>query len=115
MRHRTQHFANRFIRIGLITLAFSTAAYAAYLNAPTWDVWVVDQAGHPVAGIKVFETYQDYSCESESHTQVLVTDEQGQVQFQAKYLKRNLKSCLHETASNLDAGAHASHGRHANV
>src|SRR5437764_13462543 len=28
--------------------AFSTAAYAAYLNAPTWDVWVVDQAGHPL-------------------------------------------------------------------
>ena len=115
MRYMAQHFANRCIWIGLITIAFSTAAYPAYLNAPTWDVWVVDQAGHPLAGIKVSESYQDYSCESESHTEVLVTDEQGHVQFQAKYLKRDLKTCLHETASNLDAGVHASLGRHADV
>jgi hypothetical protein len=105
----------RYVWLVAAIVAVSTPIHAAHLNAPTWDVWVVDQAGQPLSGVSVTEDYQDYSCESESHVETLITDVQGHVQFQPKQLSRNPVRCLKESASAAAAGVHASFGRHATV
>jgi len=97
--------------LGMAGFCCNMPLHAAHLNAPLWDVWVVDGDGAPVAGVQVVETYRDYSCESESHSEMLVTDAAGHVRFAAKYLHRNPVRCLHNTTSNLSMGVHASLGR----
>jgi hypothetical protein len=97
------------------TLMLCGPVHAAHLNAPLWDVFVVDDAGVPIAGLTVTEDYQDYSCEADSHLESLVTDSKGHVQFPSRYERRNPIRCIKETASNLQAGVHASLGRHASV
>jgi len=55
-----------------------------YLAAPTWQVWVVDEAGVPIEGMTVRRVYQNYSTESEDHTEDQITDKQGYAAFPAR-------------------------------
>lgn len=96
----------------LASLMAVQPTHASKLVAPAWDVTVVDAFGTPVRNLDVIETWQDYSCEKESHTVKAITDQRGQVHFPAVYVHRVLSKCLRETASELDEGVHASLGPH---
>jgi len=111
----TNFFSKSGTLFAILALTSPAILHAARLNAPLWDVYVVDSTGHPLAGITVRESYQDYSCEAESHMESLITDSKGHVQFQAHYEKRNPFRCAEETTSSLGTGVHASLGRHADV
>ncbi|MCU1226749.1 MAG: hypothetical protein JWQ42_4842 [Edaphobacter sp.] len=93
-------------------LLLACLLFASFLAAPNWDVTVVDGNGNPVPNISVTETWQNYSCENVNHTATLTTDAHGQVHFPPVHVQRNVTKCLHETASELAEGVHASLGRH---
>jgi hypothetical protein len=96
------------------TLVFIYLIYISffpYLAAPTWDVTVLDSGGKAVADLPVSEIWQNYSCETENHKSILKTDDLGQVHFPPVH-SRHTPKCIHETASELLAGVHASLGSH---
>jgi hypothetical protein len=57
------------------------------LQAPKWDVEVVDKSGNPASGVSVRESYQNYSAELTGHEETEVTDVNGHVHFDAKILR----------------------------
>lgn len=83
------------------------------LDAPTWDVWIVDQAGNPVTGINVRESYRNYSAENDGHEETQVTDLSGHVHFEAKTLRSSLLMRVLVTLASTTAGVHASFGPNA--
>lgn len=85
------------------------------LSCPAWDVWVTDQSCHPVSGVAVRLTYQNYSAERESHESNAVTDAQGHATFGAQSLSASLGRRIVTILSSAMAGVHASFGPHANV
>jgi len=86
-----------------------------YLASPRWDVWVVQDTGHPVSGIDVRLTYQDYSAEGQGHELTTITDETGHALFPPQYRRASLLQRIFYTLSSATAGVHASFGRHAYV
>jgi hypothetical protein len=84
-----------------------------HLNAPTWDITIVDGNGNPIGNVQVREEAQDYSCESEAHEVTLTSDSLGHVHFAPQYIHRNPFHCAVETVSELMAFVHGSFGRHA--
>lgn len=85
------------------------------LNCPPWDVWVTDQAGHPVSDITVRLTYRNYSAEGESHEADAITDGQGHVAFSAQTLSESLGQRIVAILSSATAGVHSSFGPDATV
>ncbi len=85
------------------------------LQAPTWEVSVVDASNNPVSGVKVRESYQDYSAESRGNEADLITDFTGRVTFSAKTLRAGILKRFAVVLSSATAGAHASFGPHAHV
>jgi hypothetical protein len=57
------------------------------LQAPKWDVEVVDKSGNPASGVSVREWYRNYFAELTGHEETGVTDVNGQVHFEAKTLR----------------------------
>ncbi len=112
------HQAHR-LRLALcaaaILFSFTKPALAETLVSPRWDVWVVDEAGQPVAGINVTLIREDYSCEAVDHSETLFTDAQGHVQFRPRYLKWSPFKCAYYMTSGLMPFTHHEHGRHAGV
>jgi hypothetical protein len=85
------------------------------LQAPTWDVSVVDASNDPVSGARVRESYQDYSAEFVGGKADLITDFQGKDTFPAKTVRANLLMWIAVMISSGAAGVHASFGPHADV
>ncbi len=82
-------------------------------QCPMWEVWVVDQSGQPLQGMTVRLTYQNYSAESEEHSEDLQTDAKGYVFFQPQSLKVLRVQRALAIARSAMAGVHASFGPHA--
>jgi hypothetical protein len=57
---------------------------------PQWRVRVLDQAGNSVRGVRLRESWSDYSVESHDHTEDLSTDADGYVSFPRRTVKANL-------------------------
>lgn len=85
------------------------------LQAPKWDVEVVDKSGNPVSGISVRESYQNYSAELTGHEETGITEVNGQVHFDAKVLRASLLKRFVAVIHSAMAGVHASFGPHAFV
>jgi hypothetical protein len=85
------------------------------LNCPDWDVWVVDQAGQPVAGMTARLSYRNYSAEDTSHEVDRVTDQQGHASFGAQMLSASVARRFVTIFTSALAGVHASFGPHASV
>lgn len=85
----------------------------ASLQCPLWEVWVVDQSGQAIQGMTVRLTYQNYSAESESHSDDLRTDANGYVLFPPQRLRASRVQRAYVTARSAVQGVHASFGPHA--
>jgi hypothetical protein len=85
------------------------------LQAPKWDVEVVDKSGNPVSGISVRESYQNYSADLTGHEETGITDINGQVHFDAKVLRASPLKRFVAVINSAMAGVHASFGPHAFV
>jgi hypothetical protein len=100
-------------------LAFAIVFLFVYpfesLQAPDWEVSVVDASSNPISGAKVRESYQDYSAEFVGHEADLITDFAGKVVFPGRTLRANLLKRFAVVLSSATAGTHASFGPHASV
>jgi hypothetical protein len=85
------------------------------LDCPSWDVWVADPTGNPVAGAKVRLSCRNYSAESESHELDQTTDVRGHAAFPARTIRASLGDRIAATLLSASEGVHASFGRHASV
>jgi hypothetical protein len=82
-------------------------------QCPMWEVWVVNQSGQPLQGMTVRLGYQNYSAESEAHSEDLQTDVNGYVFFHPQSLRVLRVQRALAIARSAMAGAHASFGPHA--
>jgi hypothetical protein len=90
-------------------------AAAETIISPRWDVWVVDEAGKPIAGMNVTEVREDFSCEAVDHSETMFTDQYGHVQFHARFEKWHPFMCTFHTMGEYVPFSHHSRGRHATV
>jgi hypothetical protein len=79
-----------------------------YLDAPDWEIAVVDRYQHPIPGVQIREEAEDYSCEAEDHEVTLTSDQNGKVHFPPIYIHRNPLHCLLDVASESMAFVHGS-------
>jgi hypothetical protein len=104
-------------RICLVSAALAVVALIPipYLAAPTWQVWVVDEAGVPIEGMTVRRVYQNYSTERQDHTEDQITDKRGYAAFPARRSSAStVRRCIFTSLSAL-ALVHASFGPHSYV
>jgi hypothetical protein len=85
------------------------------LDSPAWDVWVTDQSGHPISGLTVRLTYQNYSAEDKSHETDATTDASGHAAFSAQTLRASVARRAVMMLSSATEGVHAGFGPHATV
>jgi hypothetical protein len=85
------------------------------INAPVWNVCVVNEVSSPVEGVLVRESYQDYSAERTGHEADLSTPASGCVRFPPRPLQATILKRAFATISSATAGVHASFGPHAYV
>jgi hypothetical protein len=85
------------------------------IEAPEWEVKVVDESGNGISGVTVREAYKDYSAEAIGSERDLISNEQGIVIFPLKKVRNSGLKRLVARVSSLNAGVHASFGRHAYV
>jgi hypothetical protein len=97
-----------------VLAASATAFASSRLIAPMWDVYVVDEAGKPVAGIAVTETHQDLTCEHKNHSETQFTDGQGHVLFHERYFMGNSAMCGVKITAKTVTLSHRK-GRHASI
>lgn len=83
--------------------------------SPSWDVWVTDKNGRPVAGVTVRLTFQNYSAEPEPHEIDAITDAQGHVRFSAQTVNASVGRHIATVLSSAMAGVHASFGPYASI
>src|SRR5208283_4378641 len=86
-----------------------------YTAAPSWEVWVVDEAGKSIEGMKVRLSYQNYSAESKGHELDATTDSEGRVHFPPQKATASVARYVVYSAWSATTGVHASFGRHAYV
>lgn len=86
-----------------------------YTAAPAWEVWVEDEAGRPLEGMKVRLSYQNYSAESKGHELNAITDGNGHVYFPTQMASASIARYAVYSAWSATTGIHASFGRHASV
>src|ERR1700674_955871 len=106
---------NSFLITSLIALILFLAWPTTTAQSPFWEVWVVDEAGQPLEGMTVTLTYQNYSAESEGHSEVKRTDPGGYVVFPQRSLKASRLRRIVTTLQSAGAGVHASFGPHAHA
>jgi hypothetical protein len=104
----------------VLWLIFALIALGTFLAWPTtsaqspfWEVWVVNEAGQPLQGVVVTLSYQNYSAESEDHTERVQTDARGYAVFAPRSLRASRLRRIITTALSATAGVHASFGPHA--
>lgn len=102
-----------FLLILLIALVLVLAWPTTTVESPFWEVWVVNEAGQPLDGMTVTLTYQNYSAESEGHSEQKQTDAGGYVVFSPRSLKASRWRRIVTTLQSAGAGVHASFGPHA--
>jgi hypothetical protein len=100
------------IAVFLLLLAFCPVKT---MDAPDWNVCVVDEANQPVRGVLVRESYQNYSAEWQGHEEDQYTDEHGCVHFAPKAAWISPLKRLAVIATSALAGVHASFGPNAYV
>ena len=98
------------VGIGVVAAALIPIGYLA---SPKWDVFVVDDGGHPLEGMTVRSTYQNYSTETNGHEEDQQTDKSGHASFQAHQSSASIARCVMFTLLSARGGVHASFGRHA--
>jgi hypothetical protein len=101
--------------ISLIALVIFLAWPTTSAESPFWEVWVVNEANQPMEGMTVTLTYQNYSAESEEHSEQKQTDALGHVAFPPRSLKASRLRRILTTVQSAEAGVHASFGPHAHV
>ncbi len=101
----------------LFAAALGGAAFipVTTLDCPLWDVSVTDRNNHPVAGITVRLSYQNYSAERESHEIDATTDHKGHVVFGARTLTASVARRMVAMVSSAKTGIHSSFGQHARI
>ena len=106
-------------RIGLFLIisVFAAIVFLAWpvtsAESPYWEVWVTNESGQPLDGMTVTLSYQNYSTESEGHSEQKQTDPSGYVVFSPQSLKANRWQRIVTTLQAAGAGVHASFGPHA--
>lgn len=83
-----------------------------YLAAPEWRVRVTDEAGAPLAGMRVRLSYQNYSVENEAHVIEQISDANGTASFPVVYSSASLLGRIYFTSRSAAALAHGSFGPH---
>jgi hypothetical protein len=102
-----------FLTISLIALVIFLAWPTTNAQSPFWEVWVVNEANQPIEGMTVTLIYQNYSAESEEHSEQKQTDALGYVAFPPQNLKVSRLHRIATTVQSARAGVHASFGPHA--
>src|SRR5438477_13086353 len=74
------------------------------VQCPAWDVLVTDENGHPLSGITVRLTYQNYSAETKSHEIDAVTDAEGHAAFVAQTVVASIAARVAAIALAATAG-----------
>ncbi len=78
---------------------------------PAWSVVVADANGNAIEGINVRQVWQDYSVESRSHEEVIVTGKDGKASFpERKVSASTFARILGPVGNVLSTGVHASFG-----
>ena len=108
--HKRKNF---FLIIALFALITFLAWPTTLAQSPLWEVWVVNEAGQPEEGLTVTLTYQNYSAESEGHSEQKQTNAGGYVVFSSRSLKASRLRRIVTTLQSARAGVHASSGPHA--
>jgi len=85
------------------------------LATPRWEVWVVDEAGHPLQEMIVRLSWANYSVEHIDHQEDLRTDENGHVVFPARTSEASLNLLIVGMIESIRGFPHSSFGPHANV
>jgi hypothetical protein len=85
------------------------------LAAPTWDVCVVDQQEHPLKGVLVRESYQNYSADSVGRQDDAYRDQTGCVHFAPKISTSSALTLGLVTLNSAMAGVLASFGTYSYV
>ena len=85
------------------------------VEAPDWEVNVVDKSGKPLGGVNVGESYKNYSAEQTGGELTLVTDERGLVVFPERTIRSSGFKRMIAIALSATGGVHASFGPHAYV
>ena len=106
---------NKRMRAGLIAVAAVAVVLscipAESVVVPAWSVQVVDKDSRPVEGINVRQVWQDYSVESTSHEEMLVTPPDGRVSFpERKISTPRIMRVLGPVKNALATGVHAGFG-----
>ena len=104
-----------FLIIVAIALVLILAWPTTTTQSPFWEVWVVDEVGQPLEGMTVTLFYQNYSAESEGHSEQKRTDAGGYVVFPQRSLKASRLRRIVTTLQSAGAGVHASFGPHAHA
>jgi hypothetical protein len=102
-----------FLSSSLVALVIFLAWPTTSAQSPFWEVWVVNKANQPIEGMTVILTYQNYSAESEEHSEQKQTDALGYVAFLPRSLKVSRLRRIVTTVQSARAGVHASFGPHA--
>jgi hypothetical protein len=102
-----------FLIVSFIVLVIFLAWPTTSAQSPFWEVWVVNEANQPIEGMTVTLTYQNYSAESEEHSEQKKTDALGYVAFSPRSLKVSRLRRILTTVQSARAGVHASFGPHA--
>jgi hypothetical protein len=107
------------VKVFRLVVAFAVIALFLYpfesLQAPIWEVSVVDASNNPVVGARVRESYRDYSAGFEGGEADLITDSTGSGRFPARTVRASLLKRIAVILSSATAGAHASFGPHASI
>ena len=82
---------------------------------PAWKIQVVDEAGHPIGGIGVRQSWNNYSVGHIGQSEDSVTDDNGYVTFPARTIRASLLRGLTYPIFNLLCGPHASWGPSSDV
>jgi hypothetical protein len=105
----------------IILVAIASAALSTIQTTtqtvPTWSIQFVDQLGRPFVGLRVVQSWQNYSLENDRNFAIETTDESGVAVFPARYIQASkLKRILGPLESFLFRGlVHASYGAHSSV
>ena len=68
--------------VGIVLLALLIPI--PYLASPQWTIVVTDERGHPLQGLLLRLSYENYSVEDTDHEMDLYTDSAGRVIFPAQ-------------------------------
>lgn len=86
-----------------------------YLASPEWTIVVRDEAGHPLEGMLLRLSYQNYSVEGADHESELYTDPDGTATFPAHRSSAPLLRRCYYTVRTAMTLTHASFGPSAYV